>query len=164
MAKPSLINRVVTQVNKLPESVRSSALTLTITRAVRFSGTADVVIESLTETQSRLHIKNKKKVQNHIGSVHAAAMALVAESATGFLVGVNLTADKVPVIKAMNIDFTKRATGDLTAEAHLTPEQIEAMRTQEKGDVTVAVTVTDEKGVEPIECEMVWAWTPLKRK
>ena len=164
MAKPSLINRVVTQVNKLPESVRSSALTLTITRAVRFSGTADVVIESLTETQSRLHIKNKKKVQNHIGSVHAAAMALVAESATGFLVGVNLTADKVPVIKAMNIDFTKRSTGDLTAEAHLTPEQIEAMRTQDKGDVTVAVTVTDEKGVEPIECEMIWAWTPLKRK
>ena len=164
MAKPSLINRVVTQVNKLPESVRSSALTLTITRAVRFSGTADVVIESLTETQSRLHIKYKKKVQNHIGSVHAAAMALVAESATGFLVGVNLTADKVPVIKAMNIDFTKRATGDLTAEAHLTPEQIETMRTQDKGDVTVAVTVTDEKGVEPIECEMIWAWTPLKRK
>jgi hypothetical protein len=34
------------------------------------------------------------------------------------------------------------------------------MASDTKGEVRVAVTVTDEAGIEPIECEFVWAWVP----
>ena len=34
----------------------------------------------------------------------------------------------------------------------------------DKGDVVVQVDITDEAGVTPIQCEMVWAWTPKIRK
>jgi hypothetical protein len=27
----------------------------------------------------------------------------------------------------------------------------------------VPVSITDESGAEPIQCEMVWAWVPKKR-
>lgn len=108
--------------------------------------------------------KNYKKAQNHIGSVHAAAMALLAESSTGFVVGVNLPGDKLPLIKEMNFKYVKRAQGDMHAVAHLTDEQIALMQTQEKGEVTVAVKVTDAQGIEPVLCEMIWAWVPKSRK
>ncbi len=89
-------------------------------------------------------------------------MALLAESATGFVVGVNLPADKLPLIKSMNFRYIKRARGDMQAVAFLTEAQIKKMEEEEKGEVTVAVKVTDAHGVEPVICEMLWAWIPKK--
>ena len=108
-------------------------------------------------------IANRKRVQNHIGGVHAAAMVLVAENTTGLVVGMNVPDTAVPVVKSLKVDFVKRATGSLRAEATLTDEQCERIRTEPKGDVTVNVRVTDEAGVEPIQWEIIWAWTPKRR-
>ena len=89
-------------------------------------------------------------------------MALLAESASGFLVGMNVPDDKLPLIKTMKIDYLKRAQGDLTAIATLEAGQIEQIRQQDKGEVRVAVLVSDENGNQPIACEMVWAWVGKK--
>jgi hypothetical protein len=59
--------------------------------------------------------------------------------------------------------FKKRATGGLKAVATLTPEQCAAMQASDKGEVQVAVTVTDEAGIEPVECVFTWAWVPASR-
>ena len=72
-------------------------------------------------------------------------MALLAESASGFLVGMNVPDDKLPLIKTMKIDYLKRAQGDLTAIATLEAGQIEQIRQQDKGEVRVAVLVSDER-------------------
>ena len=89
-------------------------------------------------------------------------MALLAESCTGFIVGINLPGDKLPLIKRMDLNYVKRATGDMTAVASLTDEQIALMQTAEKGEVSVKVQVTDATGIEPLECEMIWAWVPKR--
>ena len=102
-------------------------------------------------------------MQNHIGSVHAAATGLLAESATGFLVGIHLPDSKLPLLKQMQIDYIKRSSGDLTAVATLSDEQITAMHTEDKGEVTVAVTITDSANIEPVNAKMTWAWVPKKR-
>jgi hypothetical protein len=44
----------------------------------------------------------------------------------------------------------------------LSESQKQKMMQEPKGDVSVAVTATDEKGENPIHCEMVWAWIPRK--
>ncbi|MFC4700565.1 DUF4442 domain-containing protein [Glaciecola siphonariae] len=125
---------------------------------VKLVGTAKLKILDTDLKRVVFYQSNRKKVQNHIGSVHAAAMALLAESATGFVVGVNLPGDKLPLIKSMNLKYVKRAQGALTAEAYLTDEQITRIQNEEKGDLLVAVKVTDETGNEPVICEMNWAW------
>jgi len=157
------LSRIVANTQKAPPFLQSWLLTKVFGTAIKFAGTAKVEINYLSHQESRLTIKNRKRVQNHIGSVHACAMALLAESATGYIVGMNVPDDRVPVIKSMHIDYVKRATGDLKAVAHLTDEQLQQILTTEKGEVTVAVTITDEKGVEPIKAEMIWAWTPKRR-
>jgi acyl-coenzyme A thioesterase PaaI-like protein len=103
-------------------------------------------------------IRNQHKVQNHIKNVHAAAMALLAETATGFVVGINLPDDKLPLIKSLKVDFYKRTQGDMRAVATLTSEDVARIATEPKGELWVPVTVTDESGNEPIKCEMLWAW------
>ena len=150
---------------RLPASrrVHCLALSLLFGSQVKFAGTAKVRVHTLTEQRAVMSIANKRKVQNHIKGVHAAAMALLAESATGFLVGMNVPDDKLPLIKSLKVNYLKRATGSLRAEASLTPEQIHSIHTQDKGEVLVAVTVTDEAGIQPIECEILWAWVSKKR-
>lgn len=163
MAQKNQLNTIVSKINLLPGFARSRALSTFFGKMVKFTGTTGIIIETLTENRAVITLKNKKSVQNHIGSVHAVASVLIAESATGYLVGMNIPDTAVPVIKTIRADYVKRAKGDMRAEAHLDPAQITAMQTQEKGETVVAVTVTDGEGKEPILMEMVWAWTPKKR-
>jgi acyl-coenzyme A thioesterase PaaI-like protein len=159
-------NRLTRNLDKLqsaPAKLRPWLLSRAMGKVVPFVGTAGLQFLKLTPGRVELHITNRKHVQNHIHGVHAAAMALLAETATGFVVGMNIPDDKLPLMKSMKIDYTKRAQGGLTAVATLTDEQIRQIQTTEKGDVTVNVKVTDESGVEPIQCEMVWAWVSVNK-
>ena len=153
----------VLKTNQYPKWLSGRLITWLFRFKVKLTGTVGIEIVETDLKQVLFKQKNRKKVQNHIGSVHAAGMALLAESATGFIVGVNLPGDKLPLIKSMNLNYVKRATGDMQAVAWLTDQQIEMLTSQDKGEVTVNVRVTDALGVEPIECEMIWAWVPKKR-
>ena len=155
--------RMLRHLDKVPALLRTRARSLLIGRMVHFVGTAGLQIEELTHTRAVVSIRNRKPVQNHIGTVHAAAMALIAETASGFVVGMNVPDDRVPVIKSMHIDFVKRSRGHMRAVAELTDEQIASIVATEKGEVTPRLVVTDDDHKEPIVCEMVWAWTPKRR-
>ena len=163
MRAENRFSRMMNRVAHVPAPLRTRARTLLLSRVVKFVGTAKLSIDELSAERAVVTVKNRRIVQNHIGGVHAAAMALIAETATGFVVGMNVPDDRVPVIKSLKVEYKKRASGGLRAVATLTPEQIERMRTTEKGEVSVSVLVTDDAGVEPIVCEMIWAWTPKRR-
>ncbi len=154
---------IVAKINRLPEFARPKALSLFFGQAVPFTGTTGIRIESLNQEKCVISLANKRRVQNHIKGVHAVASLLLAESATGFLVGLNVPDDKVPVIKTARADYTKRAKGNMTVEASLSNEQRQRMLTEEKGEVSVPVTIRDAEGKEPIQIEMIWAWTPKRR-
>jgi acyl-coenzyme A thioesterase PaaI-like protein len=119
---------------------------------------------ALTPERSEVRIANKKPVQNHIGGVHAAAMTLLAETATGMLVGMNVRDDCLPLCKGLRVRFRKRSSGGLVAVATLSNEQRDVLQTEPKGEVNVTVTVTDDAGEQPIECEFVWAWIPKDKR
>ena len=59
-------------------------------------------------------------MQNHIKGVHACGMALLAESATGGVFGMNLPDEALPLLKNMSIDYVRVAKGDLRGVATLT--------------------------------------------
>ena len=157
------LGRMVTRLNQYSPSIRVPLMSFFFGRVIKFAGTAKVRIDTLEFTKSQLTLKNRKLVQNHIGSVHAAATGLLGESATGFLIGLHVPDDKIPLLKSMHVDYLKRSTGDLVAEASLTEEQITRMRTEDKGDVNVKVVITDQAGINPVACEFIWAWVPKKR-
>ena len=160
--RPNRMARVVAKVAALPRPLRRRALSVAFGRAVPFVGTARLQVETLEPEGAVLSVENKRRVQNHIDGVHAAAMALLAETATGFVVGMNLPDDTLPLLKSMHIDYLKRAKGGLRAEASLTLGQRQDIVGSPKGDVLVAFKITDEAGNEPIRTEMVWAWVPKR--
>lgn len=152
--------RVVSKFEFLPPNLRSTVVSKVFGRVVPLVGTTGLRYEELTPERVVVSIRNRRPVQNHINGIHAAAMALLAETATGFAVGMNLPDDKLPLIKSLKVDYQKRSKGDMRAVATLTPEQVQLIRSTPKGEVLVPVVVTDESGQEPVQCEMVWAWVP----
>ena len=155
--------RMVDKPASLPTGLRSWVITRMFGKFVPFLGTAGLVFEEVSRERMVVSVKNRKKVQNHIKGLHAAAMALLAETATGFVVGMNVPDDKLMLLKSMKVSYYKRAQGNMRAVATLPAAQVQRMFTEDKGDVLVDVVVTDESGESPIVCEMVWAWVPKKR-
>jgi len=155
---------IVGKLDKKPEWLRYRLLSFVLGSTVKFVGTAGVKCKDLSSEKAVFVLKNKNKVRNHIGTIHAAASALVAETATGMALAMHIPDDKVPVLKSMNIDYVKRSNGGLVAEAFLTQEQIEALHTEEKGNMIISCSVTDDKAIQPIICQMEWAWTPKHRR
>ena len=157
---PNRLERQLERLTEVPAFARPWFRNVVLRRAVPFTGTAGLEFVEMTTGRVEIGIRNEKKVQNHIGGVHASAMNLLAETATGMVVGMNVRDDCIPLAKELKMAFRKRATGALRAVATLSDEQRAAMQAGDKGEVTVPVTVTDEAGVNPVECEFVWAWIP----
>lgn len=162
MPQPNRLSRLFTRCKSLPAPLQSWAMSLLFGTAVKFFATARIRITEAEHGRVIMVIRNRRKVQNHIKGVHAAAMALLAESATGLVLGMSLPDDKLPLMKTMKVNYVKRAQGDLKAIATLTPEQLRAIENDERGDIVIAVTVTDSEGNEPLQAEMLWAWRPKK--
>eukprot|EP00124_Ichthyophonus_hoferi_P004604 Ihof_evm3s528 gene=Ihof_evmTU3s528 len=111
-----------------PIAINNRLLGLVLGWKVKLFGTAKIDVQEISHHKVSLFIRNRTRVQNHIGGVHAAAMALVAESATGFVVGMNVPIESVPVIKSMTINYIRRSKGSLKAVAQLNDDQIKNIR------------------------------------
>ena len=158
MKPTNRLSKMVKATSKLPKGIRSTLWSKAFGRVVPMVGSANLRYLEVSHAKVVVKIENHKAMQNHIGQVHACAMALIAETATGFVTGMNVPDSAIVLIKTLKVDFKRPSKGAMTATATLTDEQQKLMQQSEKGETVVQVTVLDESGQEPIQCEMLWAW------
>ena len=163
MRPSNRLSRLVHRFDGLPAAWRAWIVTYAFGGTVRFVRTAGVRFLELQEERATLVLPNRRKVQNHIHTAHAAAVALLGETATGAVFGMTVPDDKIPLLKSMRIDYVKRSQGDLQAEATLPVELRVRIRSEEKGEVSIPVRITDASGMETVNCEYVRAWRPKKK-
>ena len=163
MREVNRLGRMARLCRKLPRRLQGAALSRLFNGAVKFAGTAGIRIVAADFHRAEMRLENRKKVRNHIGGVHAAATALLGESVTGLVFGLNVPDGRLPLLKAMEVNYLRRANGSLTAVARLSDEQVALIRSAEKGEVEVAVTITDEDGEQPVAARYLWAWVPRTR-
>jgi len=163
MAKNNRLARLVKATARLPQGIRTALLSKTFGRVVPMVGSAKIRYEEMSASKVVVSMANHKAMQNHIGQIHACAMALLAETATGFVTAMNVPDSAVVLIKSLKVDFKRPTKGALTAVATLTAEQQQLMQSSDKGETLVQVVVRDESGEAPIQCEMLWAWISKKQ-
>jgi acyl-coenzyme A thioesterase PaaI-like protein len=162
--RPNRLARSIAELERIPAFLRPWVRNKVMGRAVPFTGTAGLHYAHMAPERVEISVANTRRVQNHIHGVHAAAMALLAETATGMVVGMNVRDDCLPLAKTMHVDFKRRAQGAMRAVATLSDAQRSLMQQSDKGELSVAVQVSDESGEQPIQCEFIWAWIPTPRK
>lgn len=159
----NMIAKIAAAAEYLPQGIRAKVLSKTFGTVVPMVGTAGISYDLVTAEKVICSIKNRRPMQNHIKGVHAVAIGLIAETATGFVVGMNIPDESMVLIKSLKLEYKKLAKGDLVATATLSLADRERIASTPKGEVTVPCIITDATGNSPVECEMIWAWVPKKR-
>ncbi len=103
-----------------------------------YFGTIRPVFDVLEPGRAVARMRKRRKVQNHIGTVHAIAMANLCEIVAGTLTEVSIPASMRWIPRGMQINYVAKATTDLHAEG-IFPDINEG----EAQDVVVPVRVMD---------------------
>jgi acyl-coenzyme A thioesterase PaaI-like protein len=90
-------------------------------------------------------MRKRRAVQNHIGTVHAIAMANLCELAGGMLMEVTIPVTMRWIPRGMTIEYLRKAQGGVTAIARLDKAEWQAPE-----NVGVPLTVTDAAGTEVV--------------
>lgn len=148
----------------LPAGARANILSKAFGKVVPFVGTAGVYYEQVEPNQVVVSLNNTKAVQNHIGSVHAVAVTLLAETATGFVLALNLPSDRILLIKSYSVNFYRPLKkGQVAAIATLSDEaRLEILNTP-KGEMVIPCVIKDrdsDSDRDSITVAMTWAWIP----
>ncbi len=76
----------------------------------------------LRPNYAELRIPKRRRVHNHIGTVHVIAICNGLEAAMGALAEVTVPTHKRWIPKGMAVDYTAKATSDITCTAETDPE------------------------------------------
>ena len=98
---------------------------------------------SLEPGRCEAEIHDRRRVHNHLGSVHAIALCNLAELAAGVMTDATIPASMRWIPKGMTVEYLKKATGTLHGVA--TPD-IPAVESAAGYDLPVTVAVTDSAG------------------
>lgn len=161
---------------ELSEDERALAVTKAIGETIPFMATAGVHVEVYTPSDVVVALPDRTAVHNHVGTPHAAALALLAEAATGLVVALNLPDGAVPLLRTLSVDFSKMATGRVTARASLSAEERERIASRPIGKIDVDVElrssssasnsstdVATDASPPPVKGVLQWAWIPEER-
>ena len=155
--------RIAQEHADVPESERTARLSQAIGDTIPFVRTAGCSVEAYTNTHVAVQLEDREAVHNHIGGLHAAALALLVETATGLVVALNLAPPAVPLLRTMTLDFQRRARGAVRADATLTEADADRIHERPIGKIEVPFRLTDTHDAEPVTGTMQWAWIPEDR-
>lgn len=97
-------------------------------------------IETLEPNRCVATIRQRRKVTNHLGTVHAIALCNLAELTAGLMTDASLPASMRWIPKGMSVEYAKKAVGTMCATALPSQRIVES---EEGYEWPVDVTVTD---------------------
>jgi len=113
---------------------------------------------ALRPDYAELVVPKRRSVQNHLGTVHAIALCNGLEAAMGALAEVSIPADKRWIPKGMDVDYTAKATSDITCTA----ETDRSQWTGDDPDVPVRVRGVRDDGTVVVE-GVIRLWVTPRR-
>jgi len=117
-------------------------------------------ITRLEPGRCEARIAHRRRVTNHIGTVHAIALCNLAELTAGLMVDASLPKGMRWIPKGMEVQYLAKATG--TQHAVATPEQ--PIVAAEAGyALPVTVQVHDDAGTAVFAARIAMWVSPLKR-
>lgn len=92
---------------------------------VPYSGSVSPQIEELEPGFCRIRIQERRALRNHLNSIHALALANVGELCSGLATVTQLSPDMRAIVTSLQIDYKKKARGQIVVEARVKLPPIE---------------------------------------
>lgn len=107
----------------------------------------------LRPNYAELRVAKRRRVQNHLGTVHVIAICNGLEAAMGALAEATVPQGRRWIPKGMSVDYTAKATSDIRCIAETDPQQwtIGDAEVSEVSEVAVRVRALREDGTTVVE-------------
>jgi len=116
-----------------------------------YSSSIGALVEEIKPGYARVSLRDRRRVRNHLHSIHAIALLNLGEIATGLALLSTISANMRGIVLSINADYLKKARGKLTATAEFqlpealadnTPCAVEAQLKDQTGETVTLVRVT----------------------
>ena len=110
---------------------------------VPYTGAMGAEVLELRRGYCKIQLRDRRAVRNHLDSVHAIALANLAEFAGNLAMMYSMPDDARFIVAGFTIEYLKKSRGTITAESSpVIPT------TNEKREYPVEVSMRDESGAE----------------
>lgn len=120
-------------------------------RAVPYTGSIGARIEALAPGSATVTLRDRRAVRNHLGSIHAIALANLAEVASGLAMLAALEPGVRGIVTRIEISYLKKARGTLTATGSAAPGKV-----TESVESLAHATIFDAAGGVVAEATVSW--------
>lgn len=133
------IIRLYNRLNRLP--MGKALFSRGVCQTAPYFSSISPRVESLEPGRCVVTMKKRRKVTNHLKTVHAIAMCNMAELAGGLMTDASIPQGARWIPSGMSLKYLKKAKTDLTATADGSE-----LNWSEDGTIQVPVSVTDSSG------------------
>jgi len=109
--------------------------------AIPYTGALGAEVVNLDSGHARVRLRDRRGVRNHLDSIHAIALANLAELTGNLALVYSMPKDGRFIVKALAIEYLKKARGDILAECRCAPIQ-----SSERREYELTVQLSDASG------------------
>lgn len=108
---------------------------------VPYTGSISPRVREVRPGYARVAMADRRKVRNHLNSIHAVALANLIELTGNLALFSSMPPDGRFIVKEMNVSYEKKARGEVMAESE-TP----TLDSSEEAEYDIEVTIRDSEG------------------
>jgi acyl-coenzyme A thioesterase PaaI-like protein len=129
-------------------------------RLVPYSGSVKPRILELEPGRAKIAMDDRWATRNHLGSLHALALANIGEMACGLALNIGLPEGYGAILRRIEVEYLKKARGTVVSSCQLNLKDLDL---RNEGMVQATSDITDSAGVVVARTHTEWKVGPLAK-